>query len=1152
MSIKAKQTLEGSVTPSKSLEGSVTPSKSLEGSVKLGKPLATVEVSEIEGGHKITVTDPNGVQELVIEDGKDGKDGIDGVDGKDGYTPVKGKDYFDGRDGIDGKDGKDGYTPVKGKDYFDGEKGDKGDRGDAGYTPIKGVDYFDGQKGEKGDKGDTGEVTWLYASNNFVNALKNTVSGNPVAISDVSPLEHELVVKTEGATTVTRCGKNLIGYVYTDTKAEINGVEFTVNDDGSITIEGTNTTGESAIFYLNRKMMVDTASKYTVSVTGCKNSNVRGLSPTKADFEVKSNNQQIQTFTPSGNTLNVLVYVRSGVTVSETLTIQIELGTEATEYEPYKEPQTVEVVDGTVTGLLSLSPSMTLIADAGTIEVEYNRDVNKAIINEGGVTEARVMELLEENAGDEVTAESIKTALGYTPANESSVPTKVSQLTNDSGYLTSVPDEYVTETELAAKGYLTAVPSEYVTETELSARKYLTSIPSEYVTETELAAKGYLTQHQDLSAYAKTTNHYTKTETDNKYQPQGSYLTAVPSEYVTETELNAKGYLTAVPSEYITETELSAKKYLTAVPSEYVTDSELNAKGYATQSSVDSLTEEIDDYNILNPDSFEGTDSEKLQACFDALETTGGVISINRTYTLTDNIKIKHNSGSSSQIIVRGTGKVAGIDFGNYSFVGYDTTTKGYGGVVFEHLRLNGDGTNIGFNMNQLIRLFFNSCVIRRFTNFIYADKDYIQTVYINDCVIRHSLGATVKIAEDCTDGRCYDVRIVGCLAEGGAGLFDVPKTVGCAIVQNCIESYSATPIIVRKDMYVLDISSNYFETNGEGISIDFSGVSASSVANINSNNLIENSPTRGAILLPKTLTTGSLIISSNRGTIIAEVPSGATDLSGVYYFGNNGDLINTNEKLTPVVPKDIVSMLGSRVVSVNGQIGEVVLSASDIGAVNEAYVDNAITNLNAQGIQQTPLFASTTGECTDTTKVYVLPDGDIYGYMRTMITIEPENEIPKATDTDRKTIYNGKGYQLGKRINSSGNVVDYSGDTLMGVTGFIPAKVGDVIDVTGYGYNNNYTTYVAGYDSSNNCTGKLTITASTKFPITLDSATFGSNFNAIRVSGNITDSTSIINKSTGGTTSTYEWKSTGHKFVPADYEDRILALEQKIAKLEG
>jgi hypothetical protein len=66
------------------------------------------------------------------------------------------------------------------------------------------------------------------------------------------------------------------------------------------------------------------------------------------------------------------------------------------------------------------------------------------------------------------------------------VPTKVSELTNDSGFITSIPSEYVTETELNAKNYLTSIPSEYVTETELNAKKYLTTIPSEYVTDTDL------------------------------------------------------------------------------------------------------------------------------------------------------------------------------------------------------------------------------------------------------------------------------------------------------------------------------------------------------------------------------------------------------------------------------------------------------------------------------------------------------------------------------------------------------------------------------------------------------------------------------------------------------------------------------------------
>lgn len=52
------------------------------------------------------------------------------------------------------------------------------------------------------------------------------------------------------------------------------------------------------------------------------------------------------------------------------------------------------------------------------------------------------------------TANNVSSTL-QSYAKKSELPTKVSQLTNDSGFLTSVPSEYVTETELNAKGYIT-------------------------------------------------------------------------------------------------------------------------------------------------------------------------------------------------------------------------------------------------------------------------------------------------------------------------------------------------------------------------------------------------------------------------------------------------------------------------------------------------------------------------------------------------------------------------------------------------------------------------------------------------------------------------------------------------------------------------
>lgn len=57
-------------------------------------------------------------------------------------------------------------------------------------------------------------------------------------------------------------------------------------------------------------------------------------------------------------------------------------------------------------------------------------------------------------------------------ASKSELPTKTSDLTNDSGYITSIPEEYVTETELESKGYAvnSTVSSTYATKEELNQK----------------------------------------------------------------------------------------------------------------------------------------------------------------------------------------------------------------------------------------------------------------------------------------------------------------------------------------------------------------------------------------------------------------------------------------------------------------------------------------------------------------------------------------------------------------------------------------------------------------------------------------------------------------------------------------------------------
>lgn len=134
----------------------------------------------------------------------------------------------------------------------------------------------------------------------------------------------------------------------------------------------------------------------------------------------------------------------------------------------------------------------------------------------GGTSDYRDLEHKPSINGITLTGNKTNEDLGIT------IPSKTSELTNDSGFIDSIPSEYITETELAAKGFLTAIPSEYITESELNAKNYLTSVPGEYITETELNAKGYLTEHQDISGKQDKLVSGSNIKTINGYSLLGS------------------------------------------------------------------------------------------------------------------------------------------------------------------------------------------------------------------------------------------------------------------------------------------------------------------------------------------------------------------------------------------------------------------------------------------------------------------------------------------------------------------------------------------------------------------------------------------------------------------------------------------------------
>lgn len=113
---------------------------------------------------------------------------------------------------------------------------------------------------------------------------------------------------------------------------------------------------------------------------------------------------------------------------------------------------------------------------------------------------------------------------------------------NPEGYISSIPDEYVTDTEMSSyvseqtSAYITSedLPdvSDMATKTWVNEQGYLTSIPSEYVTDSELesavSGKADKTEIPDVSDMA------TKT-----WISEQGYLTVIPDEYVTSAELSS-------------------------------------------------------------------------------------------------------------------------------------------------------------------------------------------------------------------------------------------------------------------------------------------------------------------------------------------------------------------------------------------------------------------------------------------------------------------------------------------------------------------------------------------------------------------------------------------------------------------------------------
>ena len=184
--------------------------------------------------------------------------------------------------------------------------------------------------------------------------------------------------------------------------------------------------------------------------------------------------------------------------------------------------------------------------------IKANRDLIEQVTT-GKVSVSEIVDNLTTNVSNKPLSAAQGVAL-KTLIDAIKVPTKVSELTNDSKYLTSVPAEYVTESELTEKGYLTE-------HQDLSNYALKSEIPSVPVKSVNGKTGNVTLNATDVGALPSSTTIPSKT---SQLQNDSGFITNIPAEYVTETELNAKGYLTQHQSlaEYVKTSELGtlAKK----------------------------------------------------------------------------------------------------------------------------------------------------------------------------------------------------------------------------------------------------------------------------------------------------------------------------------------------------------------------------------------------------------------------------------------------------------------------------------------------------------------------------------------------------------------------------------------------------------------
>ena len=252
------------------------------------------------------------------------------------------------------------------------------------------------------------------------------------------------------------------------------------------------------------------------------------------------------------------------------------------------------------------------VDELSNVVVSLSKDVESKA-NKSDIEELSGKVALKSDLDDVVKTSELE---GYATAEfvngkiaEIKVPTKVSELNNDSKYLT--------KEDIDGKQDVIEDLDDIRTNMGL-AKTALQSIPEEYVTETELEGKGYLTVD----------------DANSKYAPIGSTGSGVAKDYV-DAELAKKQNIINDIEDIRSNAALAATALQEGDLEGYVTEDELNKKGYLTDhqdiSGKQDVIENLNDIisgasagaTALQPGDLEGYLTE------DTLSNSNVIVGIN-------------------------------------------------------------------------------------------------------------------------------------------------------------------------------------------------------------------------------------------------------------------------------------------------------------------------------------------------------------------------------------------------------------------------------------------------------------------------------------------------------------------------------------------